>query len=155
MTEKQKRFCLEYLIDMNATQAAIRAGYSKKTARSVGNENLTKPDIKNYIEEQLQKIENEKIADVTEVMQTLTSNMRRENPEVVVVTQKTRHSSYDINGHKVTSENEIPVRVEIPTRIADVNKAAELLGKRYGLFTDKVNIEAVVPVFGGEEDLED
>ena len=153
MTEKQKRFCLEYLKDLNATQAAIRAGYSKKTARSVGNENLTKPDIKNYIEEQLQKIENEKIADVTEIMRTLTSNMRRENSEVVVVTQKERNSSYDEEGHKITTEREIPICVEIPTRIADVNKAAELLGKRYGLFTDKLNVKAVVPVFGGEINL--
>lgn len=51
MTDKQKKFCEEYLLDMNATQAAIRAGYSEKTAYSIGNENLKKPEIKNYIEE--------------------------------------------------------------------------------------------------------
>lgn len=45
LTPKQQRFVEEYLIDLNATQAAIRAGYSEKTARSVGAENLTKPDI--------------------------------------------------------------------------------------------------------------
>lgn len=51
LTEKQKRFCEEYLIDLNATQSAIRAGYSEKTAYSIGCENLTKPEIQNYISE--------------------------------------------------------------------------------------------------------
>lgn len=50
MTAKQQRFCDEYLIDLNATQAAIRAGYSEKTARKIGQENLTKPDIQEYIQ---------------------------------------------------------------------------------------------------------
>ena len=49
MNARQKKFCDEYLIDCNATQAAIRAGYSPKTAKSIGNENLTKPDLKAYI----------------------------------------------------------------------------------------------------------
>ncbi|MEQ5179127.1 terminase small subunit [Proteus genomosp. 6] len=51
LTDKQEMFCREYLVDLNATQAAIRAGYSEKTARSVGNENLTKPDIEKRIQE--------------------------------------------------------------------------------------------------------
>lgn len=51
LNEKQKKFCNEYLIDLNATQAAIRAGYSEKTARSIANENLTKPDIQKYIQD--------------------------------------------------------------------------------------------------------
>lgn len=51
LNDKQKRFCEEYLIDLNATQAAIRSGYSTKTAASIGNENLIKPDIQKYIQE--------------------------------------------------------------------------------------------------------
>lgn len=51
LTDKQEMFCLEYLIDLNATQAAIRAGYSKKTAHSIGNENLIKPLIQERITE--------------------------------------------------------------------------------------------------------
>lgn len=51
LTDKQEMFCREYLIDLNATQAAIRAGYSEKTARASGCENLTKPDIQNRIAE--------------------------------------------------------------------------------------------------------
>ena len=50
MTKKQKRFCEEYLIDLNATQAAIRAGYSPDTAKAIGCENLTKPDIRAHID---------------------------------------------------------------------------------------------------------
>lgn len=51
LTEKQKRFCNEYLIDLNGTQAAIRAGYSEKTANRIASENLSKLDIQNYIKE--------------------------------------------------------------------------------------------------------
>lgn len=55
LTPKQKMFCKEYLIDLNATRAAIRAGYSEKTARKIANENLTKPDIQEYIQAQMNK----------------------------------------------------------------------------------------------------
>lgn len=51
LTDKQDQFCREYLIDLNATQAAIRAGYSEKTAGSIGDENLKKPEIQNFISE--------------------------------------------------------------------------------------------------------
>jgi len=66
---KQKAFVAEYLIDLNATQAAIRAGYSKNSKKS-GQRLLTNVDIKTYIDEQLEKIHNEKIADAKEVMIT-------------------------------------------------------------------------------------
>lgn len=55
LTDKQKRFCEEYLIDLNATQAALRAGYSKRTAYSIGDENLKKPEIQNYLSELMKK----------------------------------------------------------------------------------------------------
>jgi phage terminase small subunit len=55
LTDEQKRFCEEYLKDLNATQAAIRAGYSGKTARQMGAENLSKPDIRDYIDEKLKE----------------------------------------------------------------------------------------------------
>lgn len=60
LTDKQKRFCEEYVVDWNATQAAIRAGYSEKTAHSIGNENLRKPEIKIYID--LCRIETARLA---------------------------------------------------------------------------------------------
>ena len=84
MNARQKRFCDEYLIDCNAKQAAIRAGYSPKTAYSIGNENLNKPELKAYIDEQLEKIHSAKIADAEEVMKYLTSVMRGEHTEQVL-----------------------------------------------------------------------
>ena len=61
LTAKQQRFCDEYLIDLNATQAAIRAGYSAKTAYSIGNENLNKPEIRSYIDQRMAEKEKEEI----------------------------------------------------------------------------------------------
>ena len=138
MTEKQKRFCDEYLIDLNATQAAVRSGYSKKAARKIGQENLTKPDILEYIKKRLAEKEDALIAKQDEVLQTLTRVLRRQELDTVVVTCKERRSGYDENGKKVIVEKEVPQLVQVPTRVSDLNKAAELLGKRYGLYTDKI-----------------
>jgi len=55
LTEKQKMFCKEYMIDLNATRAAIAAGYSEKTASEMGYENLNKPQIQEYLQKQLDK----------------------------------------------------------------------------------------------------
>ena len=160
MTDKQRKFADEYLVDCNATQAAIRAGYSKKTAYSIGDENLKKPEIKKYIDEQLEKISCEKIADATEVLEYLTSVMRREKKENIVVTLTQENSKYvkDENGrpHKQTVKEEVARVVEIPSKLSDANKAAELIGKRYGIFTEKMNIAGAVPVvISGEDSLED
>lgn len=138
LTARQKRFCDEYLIDLNATQAAIRAGYSKKTANEQAAQNLAKLSIQEYIRERMNEKDDELIAKQDEVLQTLTRILRRQEKEVVVVTCKERTSGYDENGKKVITEREVPQLVEIPTQIKDVNRAAELLGKRYGLYTDKV-----------------
>ena len=142
LTAKQQRFCDEYLIDLNATQAAIRAGYSKKTARVIGQENLTKPAIRDYIEKRMAEKEKALIADQDEVMKYLTSVMRRELTESVVVTLVEEKSTYEPDDEgkmrKQTVKSEKPEIVEIPARLADANKAAELLGKAYALFTDKL-----------------
>lgn len=142
MTAKQQRFCDEYLIDLNATQAAIRAGYSEKTAKAMGCENLTKPDIKEYIDKRMAEKEAELIADQNEVMKYLTSVMRREKTESVVVTLSEEETKYveDEYGtmRKQTIKKEVPKIIAIPARLSDANKAAELLGKRYGLYTEKV-----------------
>lgn len=143
LTAKQQRFCDEYLIDLNATQAAIRSGYSEKTARVIGQENLLKPAIKDYIEKRMAEKEKELIADQDEVMRYLSSVMRRELKESVVVTlqEKTEKWVKDEDTGKLkkqTITEEKPAVVEIPARLSDSNKAAELLGKAYGLYTDRV-----------------
>lgn len=129
MTPKQKRFCDEYLIDCNATQAAIRAGYSEKTARKIGQENLTKPVIKQYIDDELKKIHDAGIADATEIMQYLTSVVRGDSRSSEVVVEGVGEGCSEA---RVISK---------PPSEKDRLKAAELLGKRYGLYTDKVQAD--------------
>lgn len=118
ITEKQKRFVDEYLIDLNATQAAIRAGYSKKTAHVIGPENLEKPDIKQQIDRRMQEIKSKRTADATEVVETLTAIMRGEVTEEVPLLCG--------DGCQELSDKN--------TAVKDRLKAAELLGKRYRLF---------------------
>ena len=140
VTDKQKRFCDEYLIDCNATQAEIRAGYAPKTAYSIGEENLKKPELKTYIDERLEQLRSEKIADAQEVLEYLTSVMRGEHTEQVL--------RLDGDGVQVVDS------VQTPTR--DRLRAAELIGKRYGMFKDAVDLGGAVPVvISGGDDLAD
>ena len=122
LTAKQQRFVDEYLIDLNATQAAIRAGYSKQTARKIAQENLTKLDIKNRIEERMAEKEKELIADQNEVLKYLTSVMRGRSRASVVVVENI--------GDYMSQAREMEKSPDEKERL----KAAELLGKRYGLF---------------------
>lgn len=126
MTAKQKRFCDEYLIDLNATQAAIRSGYSEKTANRIATENLSKPVIKAYIAERMAEKESQLIADQDEVLKYLTSVMRGESQSEIVVVEGVGDGMSEARAmQKAPDEKE---------RL----KAAELLGKRYGLYTEKV-----------------
>lgn len=157
LTAKQRRFCDEYLIDLNATQAAIRAEYSQKTAGVIANENLKKPYIQDYIKKRMDEKEKDLIADQDEVLRYLTSVMRREKSENVVVTLAEEKSYYALDDdgkmRKRTEKKEIPKIVEIPARLVDSNKAAELLGRRYSLFTDTVDVNGSIPVViaGGDQ----
>nr|DAL90256.1 MAG TPA: Terminase small subunit [Caudoviricetes sp.] len=144
MTAKQKRFCDEYLIDLNATQAAIRAGYSENTARNIACENLAKPNIKAYIDERMAEKESELIADQDEVLKYLTSVLRGESQsEVVVIEGVGDGCSVARAMGKAPDEKE---------RL----KAAELLGKRYGIYTDKVeqqvDMELSISIDYGEDE---
>lgn len=120
---KQKLFADCYIELLNATAAAIKAGYSKKTARVIGQENLQKPAIKKYIDKQIEEMQSNQIAASEEVLKYLTSVMRGKDQNI---------------------------------GIKDRLKAAELLGKRYGLFTEKVSVstEGLVVIHGGQ-DIED
>lgn len=140
MTDRQKFFCEEYLIDLNATQAAIRAGYSEKYANTNANKLLQNTTIQEYIKKRLDEKKDTLIAKQDEVLKYLTATMRREQLENVVVTCKTHKSYYDDKGKKVIEDKEEPVAIEIPTKVSDANRAAELLGKRYGLFKDNIDI---------------
>ena len=126
---KQKRFADEYLICSNATEAAKKAGYSEKTAYSIGQRLLKKVEVKSYIDERLKILESEKIAQADEVMQYFTKVLRGEETEEVVVIEG--------QGDGVTKARKIKKEISPKDKL----KAAELLGKRYGLFTDKLQLE--------------
>lgn len=85
LTAKQRKFVDAYVESGNAKQAAIDAGYSKRTAKSIGQENLTKPDLKKAIQERMQKLEDDKIMKADEAMRLLTRIARGEEQETVVV----------------------------------------------------------------------
>lgn len=125
MNARQKRFCDEYLIDCNATQAAIRAGYSPKTAKVTGAKMLTNANLKAYIDEQLERIHNEKTADAQEVLEYLTAVMRGQHTE----------QTLRLIGDGVQKIADIDVSAK------ERLKAAELIGKRYGMFKDNVGID--------------
>lgn len=140
MTSKQRKFCDEYLISGNATDAAIKAGYSPKTAKQTGSENLAKPDLKAYIETELEKLHSAKIADAQEVLEYLTAVMRGQHTEQVL---------------KLVGDG-IQTIADIDVSAKERLKAAELIGKRYALFSDKIDLGGAVPVvIMGDDQLED
>lgn len=129
LTDKQKRFIHEYIICANGSEAARRAGYSKRTANRMASENLAKPHIKAEIDRLLQEKEDALIARADEVLKYLTAVMRGEEVEEIV-------------GFTETGAE----RVEKLPYVKDRVKAAELLGKRYALFSDNVNLAGEVGV---------
>lgn len=123
---KELIFAEEWLKTTNATQSAIKAGYSERTAYSAGSRLLKKVDVKQYIDERLAEMKENSIADTDEVMQFLSSTMR----------------------------GDIPDQFGLDPALNDRIKAAELIGKRYKLFTDKQEIsgadgEPIKVVFTG------
>ena len=114
LTPKQQRFADEYIKSGNAADAARKAGYSKRSARSVGQENLTKPDIKQYIDDQMAEIASKRIMDATEAVELLTRIARGEEKETKVVATQ-------------FSVSEVDVPADLKTKIA----AAREILKRY------------------------
>ena len=122
----RKKFADEYIICGNATQAAIEAGYSKRSAKQTGSRLLDQAEIKEYIAARMKELEEESIASQVEILQYLTRVIRDEETEEILV-------------NVGNMEQEIrTVRVPAKDRI----KAAELLGKRYQLWTDKIDLSS-------------
>ena len=139
---KQKKFADEYLVCSNATESAIKAGYSEKTAYSIGQRLLKKVEVKSYIDERLKILESEKIAQADEVMKYLTKVLRGQETEETIVVEG--------QGDGISKARKIEKEISPKDRL----KAAELLGKRYGLFTDKVEqVTEIKPIVitGGDE----
>ncbi len=139
LTAKQQRFCDEYLIDLNATQAAIRAGYSKKRASEQAYQLLQKTTVQDFIKQRMDEKEKKLIADQDEVLQYLTAVLRGSSKASVLARD-------DIGADRV---------IEKPPDEKERLKAAELLGKRYGIYSEKVSVDMKPVVIEGGEKLED
>ena len=122
LTMKQKKFADKYLETGNITQSAVDAGYSKKTARVIGQENLLKPAVRSYIDEQMGKVENDHIMTVEEAVTFLTNVATGKEKETVVVATPT-------GTQKVTKEADIKTRIsavkELLKRYPDNDKVME------------------------------
>ena len=140
MTEKQKIFADEYIICLNATKAYKKAYPNVKkdeVARANGSRLLTNANVKAYIDEKLAELQSKKVADQQEVLEYLTAVMRGKKTEPLLV--------LDGEGKQKVVDAVPPVQAR--------TKAAELLGKRYRLFTDKVELDATVEQVVFEDDI--
>lgn len=134
MTEKQKIFVDEYLIDLNATRA-YRVAYPSvkkdEAARANASRLLTNANVKKYISDQLEKIHNQKTADAQEVIEYLTSVLRGESTSQEIVVEGIGDGM-----------SEARIMEKGPSE-KDRLRAAELLGKRYSLFTNKIEVSGL------------
>lgn len=146
MTKKQKLFCEEYLIDLNATQAAIRAGYSPETAGAIGAENLKKPQIQKAIAKAMADRSRRTGVNADRVVMEL-AKIAFVNAANVIdaedATLKEDATAEDlaaVQAVKVKSFGEDGVEREI--KLADKIKALELLGRHLGMFNDRLRLDA-------------
>ena len=143
MTAKQKRFCEEFVKTGNATQSAINAGYSEKTANEQGARLLTKVSIKSYIRSLQDEIKNENILDATKMQEVLTSIILQKSEEEVIVVEGSGAGVSEAVTKTKTASN------------ADRIKAIQLLARMQGALDNTATVNVVLPVFGGEDDLEE
>jgi len=150
LTDKQERFCDEYIIDLNATQAAIRAGYSEKTAYSIAEQNLRKLDIQTRIKELQEKIQKRNELKADDVIQELRKigfmdigELYQENGNVKSVNQLSDKAKASISSIKVTEKvlktaGDDSALVERTTemKLWDKGKALVELGKHLGIFKE-------------------
>ncbi|MDS3911129.1 MULTISPECIES: terminase small subunit [Staphylococcus] len=131
LTLKQKQFADEYIRTGNAYQSAINVGYSEKYAKARSHKMLENVGINQYIDDNLEIIQKESIAETDEIMRYLTRVLRAEEKEEILV--------YVGDGIQEIQT----IRPSAKDRI----KAAELLGKRYRMWTDKHEVEITTPIF--------
>jgi phage terminase small subunit len=146
LTAKQEQFCKEYLIDLNATQAAIRAGYSEDTAKSIGSENLTKPDISSCIEQLMAERSKRTAITADKVLQELAKmaffNMQDVQDEEGNTLPFNEWSRDDLASLQEVTETKIgkdedSIVINRKFKAADKKSSLELIGKHLKLFTDK------------------
>lgn len=153
LTDKQDRFCREYVIDLNATQAAIRAGYSKRSARSVGCENLTKPNIQKRIQALGRKVADKLELTAERVLMELQriaffdpSDLFNESGKIKPLSEIPEDARRVIAGIDcVVSGGGANAEDVQKLKLHDKKGALELLGKHLKLFTEKVEHSGDVP----------
>jgi phage terminase small subunit len=137
LTEKQKRFCQEYISDLNATQAAIRAGYSEKTAKVIGCENLTKPNIQIEISKLQAEIAEKNGVSVQWVLNNFKEIVERCMQKTPVMkfnrAEKCMEQVRDENGEGIWQFD-----------ANGANRANELIGKHIGMFTEKLDVSLTI-----------
>jgi phage terminase small subunit len=142
LTEKQKRFCDEYLIDLNGTRAyktAYPSVKSDEVAKAAASRMLSNVNVRAYLDERLEQLRSERTADIREILEYLTAVMRGEEKEEKMAA----NALGEMEAYNVRNQ-------------ANQLKAAELLGKRFGLFTDKLNVEGNIPVvIAGDDKIAD
>ena len=143
ITKKMRDFADEYLITGNVYQSAIKAGYSEAYARGNSIKLLENESVQKYMQTALEKIQSQKVASIQEVMEYLTRGMRQELEEEVVIVEGC--------GDGISEARRVKKKISIK----DANKCAELLAKRFGMFDASLKVEMIIPVFGGEDGLED
>ena len=146
LNERQRRFADEYIISGNIEQSAIKAGYSQTYARGNAHKLVANVSIKAYLDERMAEISSKKIMDQTEIMERLSSIGRQEPRDNYYKSEKT------IDGVTVVEENNY---ITTPN-VEEATRAMEMLGKRYVMWTDKVeqtnrNIEIVVGDWDDED----
>lgn len=163
LTEKQRRFVDEYLIDLNATQAAIRAGYSVKTAKDIGCQNLAKLNIQQEISEKMAERSKRTGVNQDRIVMELAKIAFVNAADVIDsddATIKAGATADDTAAIQSVKVKVIPTKegegVEREIRLNDKLKALELLGKHLGMWNDKLDVNLNIPVvISGEDDLED
>ncbi len=163
LTKKQQLFVDEYLIDLNATQAAIRAGYSVDTAKEIGCENLTKPNIQQAIAEHMAERSKRTGINQDRVVLELAKIAFVKMTDVVdpdtgeILPNASDDDLACIESVKFKqSDNQYGGSIEREVKLSSKMKALELLGKHLGMWNDKIDVNVAVPiVISGEDALED
>lgn len=165
MTQKQKKFIEEYLIDLNATQAAIRAGYSPDSAKEIGCENLTKPNIRACIDKEMAERSKRTGVNADRVVMELAKLAFVNAADVINTEDATLREDAlveDTAAIQSVKVKVIPTQngegIEREIKMADKIKALELLGKHLGMFKDKVDVsiekseklEEIISQIGGK-----
>lgn len=162
MTARQQRFCEEYLVDLNATQAAIRAGYSAATARVAGCKNMKKPAIAACIEKEMQKRSQRTGISADRIVQELARIAFVQTSQVVDIATgalKPGANANDLAAVAAVKVKKTEQREEWEVKFADKIKALELLGRHCGMWNDKADASAPVQVViaydYGDDDADD